>query len=100
IMAIPAASMRLGLPDGGAEPEDSTTFRAFELTEDAFGGGATSPLLVTASLPDGIADDEIVATQLRIAQAIAGVDNVTAVAPIDVSADNRLTAFQVLPSEG
>ncbi len=99
-LALPATSMRLGLPDGSVEPEGSTTQRAFELTEEAFGAGSTSPLLVTATLPAGAADDEVIALQARIAQEIADVDGVTAVAPVDVSADNRLTAFQVIPSEG
>ncbi|WP_166868640.1 MMPL family transporter [Salinibacterium sp. ZJ70] len=100
ILALPATGMRLGLPDGSVEPEGSTTARAFELTEEAFGAGSTSPLLVTATLPAGATDDEVVALQARIAREIADVDGVTAVAPVDVSADNRLTAFQVIPSEG
>ena len=99
-VAIPAASMRLGLPDGGAEPEDSTTYRAFQVIDEEFGPGANSPLLVTAELPAGIADDELLITRLDIAQAIAGVDHVEAVAPIAVSDDGTLAAFQVIPSDG
>ncbi len=33
VVAIPALSMRLGLPDGGSEAADSTAYRAFTLTE-------------------------------------------------------------------
>jgi len=98
--ALPTATMRLGLPDGGSEPEGSTTFRAYELIEEAFGAGANSPLLVTAQLPDGIADDQVLAAQLEIAQTIASVEHVVAVAPIAVSDDNTLAAFQTIPEEG
>jgi RND superfamily putative drug exporter len=98
--AVPAASMRLGLPDGGSEPADSTTHRAFELIDEAFGPGANSPLLVTAQLPAGTSSDEVLGWQLDIAEALADVDDVVAVAPIAVSDGNTLAAFQVIPAEG
>jgi len=100
VCAIPAASMRLGLPDGGSEPADSTTHRAFELTESAFGPGANSPLLVTAALPAGTEEAEVLPHQLAIAEAIASVAGVDAVAPIAVTDDRTLAAFQVIPVEG
>jgi RND superfamily putative drug exporter len=98
--AVPAASMRLGLPDGGAEPAESTTHRAFELVDEAFGPGANATLLVTAQLPAGTDDDEALGWQLDIAEALADVDDVVAVAPIAVSEGNALAAFQVIPAEG
>ncbi|QNO37675.1 MMPL family transporter [Protaetiibacter sp. SSC-01] len=98
--AVPAASMRLGLPDGGSEPEGSTTNRAFELLHDGFGAGANSTMLVTAQLPDGTTDDEVLGRQLDIAEAIGAVDGVVAVAPIAVDDANELLAFQVIPAEG
>jgi len=98
--AVPAASMRLGLPDGGSEPAGSTTQRAFELADAAFGPGANSALLVTAPLPEGTGDDEVLGRQLDIAEALADIDGVVAVAPIAVSDGNALAAFQVIPAEG
>jgi RND superfamily putative drug exporter len=99
-IAIPSLSMRLGLPDGSSEPADSASYRAFSLTESEFGAGANGTLLVTASLPEGLTDDEVLEKQVLIAQAIADNDDVTAIAPIAVSDDNLLTAFQVIPAEG
>ena len=100
VIAIPSLSMRLGLPDGSTEPEDSSSYLAFTVTEEEFGAGATGPLLVTATLPDGLDDDEVLEQQALIARTLADVDNVTAVAPIAVSDDSRLTAFQVMPEGG
>jgi RND superfamily putative drug exporter len=100
VVAVPALSMRLGLPDGSSEPAESTTSRAYELTADAFGAGTNATLLVTADLPAGLGEDETTATQLEIARAIVAVGDVDAVAPIAVSDDGRLTAFQVKPEEG
>jgi RND superfamily putative drug exporter len=99
-IAIPSLSMRLGLPDGSSEPADSASYRAFSLTESEFGAGANGTLLVTATLPEGLTDDEVLEKQVLIAQAIADNDDVTAIAPIAVSDDNLLTAFQVVPAEG
>ena len=99
-IASPALSMRLGLPDGGTEPAGSTTLAAYTTVADAFGEGSNSTLLVTAELPDGTTDDDVLGLQAEIARVIAGTDDVVAVAPIAVSDDNRLAAFQVVPAEG
>ncbi|KQQ93272.1 RND transporter [Leifsonia sp. Leaf325] len=99
-IAIPALSMRVGLPDGSSEPVESASYQAFTTTEDQFGAGATGPLLVTAQLPSGLEDDQVLQAQVDVAQTLADQDDVVAVAPIAVSDDNRLAAFQVVPAEG
>ena len=100
LLAIPALSMRLGLPDGGSEASDSSAYRAFTLTEESFGAGANGPLLVTATLPEGLDDGAVLDHQLQIAQALAAMDDVVAVAPIAMSDDKSLAAFQVVPAAG
>lgn len=100
IIAIPSMSMRLGLPDGGSEPSDSTSYRAFHAVNEQFGEGANGPLLVTATLDDAVSDDDLLATQVGVAQKLADQDDVVAVAPVATSDDNTLLAFQVLPAEG
>ncbi|MEW1706410.1 MMPL family transporter [Microbacterium sp. NPDC089190] len=100
VVAIPALSMRLGLPDGGSEAEDSTAYQAFTWTEDAFGAGANAPLLVTAALPGGTAEADVQGLQLDVARELFAQDDVAAVAPVAVSDDRTLAAFQVIPAEG
>ncbi|RKT33159.1 RND superfamily putative drug exporter [Microbacterium sp. AG1240] len=100
VVAIPALSMRLGLPDGGSEAEDSTAYRAYTLTQDAFGEGVNGPLLVVATFPDGLDADQVLDAQLDVARTLADQDAVVAVAPVAVSDDNRIGAFQVVPAEG
>ena len=100
VIAIPAMSMRLGLPDGSSEPADSTSYRAFSTVDEQFGEGANGPLLVTATLDDAVSDDDLLATQVTVAEKIAEQDDVVAVAPVATSDDNTLLAFQVLPAEG
>lgn len=99
-VAIPALSMRVGLPDGSSEPPESSSYQAFTMTEEAFGAGANGPLLVTATLPGGLDDEAVADAQLEVARTIADQAHVEAVAPIAVSDDNRLAAFQVVPTDG
>ncbi|MGV1006002.1 MAG: MMPL family transporter [Candidatus Nanopelagicales bacterium] len=100
VLAIPAMSMRVGLPDGGSEPVGSQAQRAFVMTEAKFGPGANGPLLVTASLPDGLSQEQIAGAQLQVVNAVAGLEGVTAVAPVAVAQDGGLAAFQVIPDGG
>ncbi|NYD67572.1 MMPL family transporter [Agromyces atrinae] len=99
-IAIPALSMRVGLPDGSSEAEDSSSYRAFTVIEDQFGAGSNGTLLVTATLPDGLDEDGVLENQVLVAQTLADQTDVVAVAPIAVSDDSSLAAFQVVPVEG
>ncbi|MFJ6651347.1 MMPL family transporter [Microbacterium sp. NPDC091313] len=100
VIAIPALSMRLGLPDGGSEAEDSTAYKAYTWTDEAFGEGVNGPLLVTAALPSGLDDAGVQNAQIDVARELAAQSSVVAVAPVAVSDDKTLAAFQVIPAEG
>ena len=100
LVAVPAASMRLGLPLGSADAADSTQHRAYDLMDEKFGAGSNGPLLVVADLPGSPTEDELLASQVRIASRLAAFDGVAAVAPVGSSADRTVTAFQVVPDEG
>lgn len=100
VVAIPALSMRLGLPDGGSEAEDSPAYRAYTATEEAFGEGLNGPLLVTASLPAGLDEDAVQDAQLTVARELAAHEDVDAVAPVAIAEDSSLAVFQVVPAEG
>ncbi|MEU6738312.1 MMPL family transporter [Streptosporangium sandarakinum] len=100
VVAIPALSMRLGLPDGSSEPNGSTTNTAFTVTEREFGAGANGPLIAVATLPAAVPDDDLTTAEAAIADALADLDDIAAVAPAGVSDDKKVIAFQVVPSEG
>ncbi len=99
-MAVPALSMRLGLPDGSSEAQSSTQYQAFKLIEEKFGAGVNGPLLVVAELPAAITEQQLLAEQVRIGNLLLGQNEVTAVAPIGLSTDGTLLAFQVIPDGG
>ena len=100
IVAIPALSMRLGLPAGSSEPVDSSAYKAYKLVDDKFGAGVNGPLIVVADLEKPVTDDTLVAEQVRIGSLLKAENDVVAVAPIGASDDDLLLAFQVVPGEG
>ena len=100
IVAIPALSMRLGLPAGSSEPVDSSAYRAYKLIDDKFGAGVNGPLIVVADLEEAITDDELMGEQVRIGTLLKAENDVVAVAPIGASDDDMLLAFQVVPEGG
>ncbi|CAO1650011.1 MMPL family transporter [Salinibacterium sp. NG22] len=100
VVAIPALSMRLGLPDGSSEPADSTQYRAYTTVAEEFGAGQNGALLVTATLPEGVEEDAVVETQADLADMLLAFDDVVAVAPVGVSDESDYFAFQVIPVDG
>ncbi|WP_061960683.1 MMPL family transporter [Demequina flava] len=100
IVAIPAASMRLGLPGGDQELPDSTAYKAYTAIDEKFGEGLNGSLVVTADLPEPISEDDLLATQVDIENRLMEFDDVTAVTPAGSSEDLDYLAFQVVPAEG
>lgn len=100
VLALPALSMRLGLPDGSSEPQDSTAYQAYERVAESFGPGSNGPLLLAAEYDAPVAQDDVVAEEARVARAVLAVDDRVSVLPIGTSEDRRTIAFQVVPAEG
>jgi len=55
IVAVPALSMRLALPDGGAEASDSTAYKSYTLISEAFGPGSNGSLVAIVDVPEKLA---------------------------------------------
>jgi RND superfamily putative drug exporter len=100
VLAVPALSMRLGLPDGSSEPQDSTAYRAYSRVADSFGAGANGPVLLRAEYDAPLTGPDLVAAEATVAEAVLAVDDRASVLPIGASDDHRVVAFQVVPAEG
>jgi RND superfamily putative drug exporter len=100
IAAIPLLDMRLGLPDGSSEPTDSTGYKSYQLTQDAFGEGVNATLLVVASSPNPIPEDDELAFQAGATKLIMGIDNVESTVPGGFSDDRTIAIFRVVPAGG
>lgn len=100
LIAIPFTSMRLGLPDGSSEPQDSTQYVAYQKVADEFGAGKNGPMTVVADLPEGATDDEAASLQLSVGQEVAELDNVASVIPTPIDVDSGMALLQVIPETG
>ena len=58
IAAIPALDLRLGLPDGGSEPHDSTAYQAYERIEQDFGPGSAGPFVAVVDVAQPVPAEE------------------------------------------
>lgn len=100
IVAIPALSMRLALPDGKSQPTQSTEYKAYTAIDTAFGAGVNGAIIVVANLPTVADEAPLTSLEADVADQLLTVDNVVAAAPAGASTDNRTVIFQVIPSEG
>ncbi|MDX3503502.1 MMPL family transporter [Streptomyces sp. ATCC51928] len=68
IIAVPAASLEMGLPDDGAQPKSTTQRQAYDMLSDGFGPGFNGPLLTvvdTKNSSDGMAAADRVAEEIE-----------------------------------
>ncbi|MGW7065651.1 MMPL family transporter [Streptomyces sp. NPDC054855] len=97
VVAIPAFSMRLGLPDEGTEPAHTTQREAYDLLSDGFGPGFNGPLLVAIDSPEGT-DAKSVAD--RMYKDVKGLEHVAAVDQAVVNKAGDTALLTVVPTSG
>ena len=101
LMAVPALSLRLALPDGSSEPAESTAHQAYVDAAEHFGAGANGPVIAVAELDEAAADeDAVLLEQAEIVERLTAVGGVDAVVPFGVSDDRATLAFQVVTETG
>lgn len=98
--AIPAADLRLGLPDGGSEPEGSTAYTTYDTVRDDFGAGENGPVLAVAELPEGLTGAEQEETGLALAEELAGYDGILRAVPAETNEAGDLRLLQIIPETG
>lgn len=72
-IAIPAASLELGLPDDGSQPVSTTQRKAYDLLSDGFGPGFNGPLMIAV---DAAHSDNPKAALDKISKTISGMGDV------------------------
>jgi len=91
-LAIPAASLQLGLPSGSSKPTSDTQRKAYDLTTAGFGAGFNGPLLVVAEPVTTSSSTD------QMAGALRKLPGVAAVTP--VAAANQVSVIKVVPTTG
>ena len=97
IVAVPAASMQLGLPNDASAAPESTQHKAYELVSRGFGPGANGPLTVVVDTH--AAADPQEAVRLT-GQRLGALDGVAAVTPPQQNRAGDTTLLTVIPKTG
>jgi RND superfamily putative drug exporter len=97
VLAIPTFGMRLGFPDEGNYPEDTSTRQAYDLKSEGFGPGFNGPLVLAAHLPGGGVDQ---ADLDSVTSALSAADGVAEVTPAVTNdpADPTAVVWRVIPT--
>ena len=98
VLAVGAAGLRLGMPDGGMAAGGSPQRVNYDATSEAFGLGANAPLVVTVRHTDGSGFDT--KELLGRAEELAGVDGVSSARFMGANQTRTLAIYQVTPDLG
>jgi RND superfamily putative drug exporter len=96
-VALPAADMRLALPDDGTAPVTSSKRVAYDLISEGFGEGFNGRLVMVVH---GDSQSQVQQATAGAAKAATGLGDVLAVAHGQTSADGRTTILAVIPKSG
>ncbi|MHA4777008.1 MMPL family transporter [Streptomyces sp. MSC1_001] len=90
-IALPAASLEMGLPDDGAKPTSTSERRAYDALSDGFGPGFNGPLLVVVDGDKATAD--------RAVSTIKGLEGWAAVTPATPNKAGDAAMITVIPKD-
>ncbi|MEV4863647.1 MMPL family transporter [Streptomyces ossamyceticus] len=93
-LAVPAASLELGLPGEGTMAEDTTQRKAYDMLSDSFGAGFNGPLLLTVEAKDAKAAAD------RVGKDLADRPGVASVSPATVNKAGDTAMVNVIPTTG
>ncbi|MCX4787276.1 MMPL family transporter [Streptomyces sp. NBC_01221] len=96
VVAVPAASLEMGLPDDGSQPTSTTQRRAYDLLSDGFGPGFNGPLMVVVDTVNS-SDGKTAAKQ--VADEISGIPGVVAVSPAQFNKAGDTAMITVVPKD-
>ncbi|WP_405751475.1 MMPL family transporter [Streptomyces sp. NBC_00012] len=95
-IAVPAASLEMGLPDDGSQPTSTTQRRAYDLLSEGFGPGFNGPLMVVVDTA-GSSDGKTAAKQ--VTDEISGINGVVAVTPAQFNKAGDAAMITVVPKD-
>ena len=95
-VAIPALGLKLGLPDDGSQPTDTTERQAYDQLTAGFGPGFNGPLTVVVHEP-GLSKQEQTEVATRVTEGLSTFPGVAAVSPASQNEAGDLTVVQVTP---
>ncbi|MGW0960818.1 MMPL family transporter [Streptomyces gelaticus] len=95
VIAVPAASLKMGLPGDESKPDSTTQRRAYDLVADGFGPGFNGPLTVVVQADGG---GSAQAAAQSVAKQIGGRKDVAAVGQPRPSKSGDTAVLNVVPA--
>ncbi|MFE9816624.1 MMPL family transporter [Streptomyces sp. NBC_00236] len=95
-IAVPAASLEMGLPDDGSQPTSTTQRRAYDLLSEGFGPGFNGPLMVVV---DTAASSDGKTAAKQVTDEISGMPGVVAVSPATFNKAGDAAMITVVPKD-
>ncbi|MFC8274439.1 MMPL family transporter [Streptomyces sp. NPDC057271] len=99
-IAVPAASLELGLPGEGQMSTETTQRKAYDLLSESFGPGFNGPLLVTVQTKDSNDPKGAKAVGDEIGEALLKTDGVASVSPATANKAGDTAILNVIPETG
>ncbi|MFE0376338.1 MMPL family transporter [Streptomyces inhibens] len=96
-VAIPAASLEMGLPDDGSQPTSTTQRKAYDLLSDGFGPGFNGPLMLVVDGRDTHPGQSARSAAARVAKQVRAMDDVAAVTPPTFNKARDTAMLSVVP---
>ncbi|MDG4857399.1 MMPL family transporter [Streptomyces sp. T-3] len=93
-IAVPAASLELGLPGEGSMSTKTTQRKAYDMLSESFGPGFNGPLMVTVQADDAEAAGN------KVGDALRDADGVVSVSPAGANKANDTAIVNVIPRTG
>lgn len=94
VLAAPALSMRLSLPDASVQPRDRSSYTSYEIVSEGFGPGYGAPLIFATEIDSTDADLRPVVEAVRQTEGIAYTTQPR------VSKDGQAAIFMAFPKTG
>ncbi|MFE2109460.1 MMPL family transporter [Kitasatospora sp. NPDC059463] len=96
-LAVPAASLTLGLPGGGSQAKGTDARTAYDLVDRGFGPGFNAPLVVVVDAAGASEPEQAVQ---GVADRLAALPGVQTLLPPQLDAPSRTALLPVIPKTG
>src|SRR5699024_7784574 len=101
VAAIPINDMRLGIPDDGMKPEDTTQKKAYDIVSDKFGEGFNGQIAMLVNVKDQNDNPEDLQKDLQsLTKDINEMDHVDMATPPQLSDSKDYALVAIIPEKG
>ncbi|WP_147640686.1 MMPL family transporter [Mammaliicoccus lentus] len=97
---IPVAQMRLGMPDDGMKPADSSAYKANELVSKEFGEGYNGQIVMLINTKDNGSENTIKRNLDNVRDDLEDLDSVDKVSSPQLTNNNNYALLAITPEEG